>query len=75
MFIHVPHTYIHTYIHAQYLVFEDALNGIQAARAAGMQCIYVPDPNMYTTKELCGADQVLHSLNEFKPQDWGFPPY
>ncbi len=69
------HTYTHTCIHTQYLVFEDALNGIQAARAAGMPCIYVPDPNMYTTKELSGADEILHSLDEFKPEAWGLPSY
>ena len=51
------------------LVFEDAPTGVQAAKAAGMRVIAVPDAAMdlslYTD-----ADQILSSLNEFKPDDW-----
>lgn len=55
------------------LVFEDAPAGVQAARAAGMSVIAVPDPNM-AAAEFFGADQVLPSLLAFDPQVWGLPP-
>ena len=56
------------------LVFEDAPAGVQAARAAGMSVIAVPDPNLdlQTLKE---ADGVLRSLEEFEPAEWGLPSY
>ncbi|ETN77032.1 HAD hydrolase, family IA, variant 3 [Necator americanus] len=40
------------------LVFEDALNGGRAAKAAGMN-----------------VTQVLHSLEEFRPEEYGLPPF
>lgn len=56
------------------LVFEDAPSGVQAARAAGMHVIVVPDSNMadYPFPE---ADEVLGSLEAFDPAKWGLPPY
>lgn len=56
------------------LVFEDAPSGVAAAKAAGMQCVMVPDPNL--DPALCQeADQVLRSLEEFRPEQWGLPPF
>ncbi|CAG8566498.1 627_t:CDS:2 [Acaulospora colombiana] len=60
----------------QCLVFEDAINGVQAARNAGMQVIWVPDPNVAA---LCpgdnGASEVIFSLDNFVPEKYGLPPY
>ncbi|CAG4965996.1 unnamed protein product [Parnassius apollo] len=58
----------------QCLVFEDAINGVKAARAAGMQVVMVPDPQMdksLTTE----ATLVISSLEEFQPQLFGLPPF
>lgn len=56
------------------LVFEDAPAGVQAARAAGMKVIAVPDPNLVGS-DLGAAHQVLRSLEQFDPAEWGLPPY
>eukprot|EP00927_Polykrikos_kofoidii_P079291 TRINITY_DN76082_c0_g1_i1.p1 TRINITY_DN76082_c0_g1~~TRINITY_DN76082_c0_g1_i1.p1 ORF type:complete len:451 (+),score=91.88 TRINITY_DN76082_c0_g1_i1:47-1354(+) len=56
------------------LVFEDAPNGVQAANAAGMQVCHVPDPNL--SRECRGeAFCELQSLVDFRPQDFGLPPF
>lgn len=56
------------------LVFEDAPAGVEAARAAGMWTVAVPDrlvdPACYGE-----ADQVLSSLVDFLPEEWGLPPF
>ena len=56
------------------LVIEDSPAGIEAARAAGMFAIAVPDPHM-DDRAYSGAHQILRSLNELDPALWGFPPY
>jgi HAD superfamily hydrolase (TIGR01509 family) len=58
---------------AHCLVFEDAPSGTEAALAAGMQVIAVPDPNM-DRSVYAGAAQILSNLNEFDPAVWGLPP-
>ena len=55
---------------ANCLVFEDAPSGLEAALAAGMAVVAVPEPEMdlaaYTE-----AHEVLASLEEFNPDQWG----
>lgn len=59
---------------ANVLVFEDAPNGVQAAKAASMWAVMVPDPVM--AKELTErADQVIYTLENFDPVAWGLPPF
>lgn len=55
------------------LVLEDAPNGVEAAVAAGMQVIWVPDKQ---TDESLGkmATIKLNSLEEVKPELFGLPP-
>lgn len=57
---------------AHCLVFEDSPAGVEAARAAGMYAVAVPDPHMeesaYPT-----AHQIIRSLEQFDPAAWGLP--
>ena len=57
------------------LVFEDAIAGLQAAKAAGMSAIAVPDRSMDRQTYGAIADAVLDSLSEFNPAAWALPPY
>ena len=56
------------------LVFEDAPNGLQAAKAAGMLCCMVPDDRLDRSLTH-GADQVLRSLVDFDPRYWNMPGF
>ena len=59
---------------ADCLVFEDSPVGIEAARAAGMPVVAVPDPHA-TPEIFQAASQILSNLNEFDPAAWGLPPF
>ncbi|CAO2841757.1 unnamed protein product [Amaranthus hypochondriacus] len=56
------------------LVFEDAPSGVQAAKNAGMSVVMVPDPRLDSSFHTI-ADQVLQSLLDFNPAEWGLPPF
>jgi pseudouridine-5'-monophosphatase len=57
---------------SQCLVFEDAPSGVEAARAAGMQVVAVPNPAM-SADSFREANQILPSLESFDPAFWGLP--
>jgi pseudouridine-5'-monophosphatase len=53
------------------VVFEDAPAGLEAARAAGMQVIALPDPAMDRAR-YADADLVVGAYAEVTPEDLGF---
>jgi len=55
------------------LVFEDSPAGIDAALAAGMRCVAVPDPNM-SDDRYPKADQIIRNLEDFDFSCWNLPP-
>ncbi|XP_032307524.1 probable pseudouridine-5'-phosphatase [Drosophila ananassae] len=57
---------------AKCLVFESSLPGMEAALAAGMQVVLVPDP-LVSVRMSAAATLRLRSLKDFKPQYFGFP--
>jgi pseudouridine 5'-phosphatase len=58
---------------SQCLVFEDSPAGIDAARAAGMYTIAVPDPNMEDSA-YPHAHQIIRNLKDIDLSSWGLPP-
>jgi len=54
------------------LVLEDAPSGVEAAQAAGMFVVAVPNPGM--SREVFGGTiPILPSLESFDPTAWGLP--
>jgi len=61
---------------AQCLVLEDAANGAAAAAAAGMQCVLVPERGEWAEpEETLAATQLLATLEDFRPEDFGLPAF
>jgi HAD superfamily hydrolase (TIGR01509 family) len=58
----------------QCLVFEDSVAGMEAAIAAGMSVVVIPDA-VFDRQLFTAADQILDSMTEFNPQDWDLPEY
>lgn len=58
----------------QCLVFEDSPAGVQAARAADMQVVMVPD-KIVNEERRQGATLVVDSLNDFQPELFGLPSF
>jgi len=57
---------------SQCLVFEDSPAGVDAARAAGMYAIAVPDSHM-DDRAYPNAHQIVRSLNDVDLSSWGLP--
>ncbi|XP_041358666.1 pseudouridine-5'-phosphatase-like isoform X3 [Gigantopelta aegis] len=57
------------------LVFEDAPNGVDAGHAAGMQVVWIPDERAELDGHKHKTAVILKSLEEFKPEEFGLPPY
>ncbi|RIB30562.1 HAD-like domain-containing protein [Gigaspora rosea] len=60
----------------QYLVFEDSIPGVKAAKNANMKAIWVPNPmvaELYPDNN--SADEIIFSLNDFDPTKYGLPPF
>ena len=54
------------------VVFEDSINGMTAAKRAGMTVIVVPEPEQIEHPKFTNADYILESLSEFKIEDLSY---
>ncbi|KAF9650976.1 HAD-like protein [Thelephora ganbajun] len=59
------------------LIFEDAIPGVIAGKRAGMNVVWVAVPELRALEAGAdfAADQILQSLEEFRPEEWGLPPF
>ncbi|KAI8338834.1 HAD-like domain-containing protein [Blakeslea trispora] len=59
------------------LVFEDAVNGVQAGLNAKMNVVWIPDENIkaLTGDHDHGATIVLKSMADFVPEQFSLPPF
>lgn len=57
------------------LVFEDAVNGVKAALAAGMQVVFVPDKRVDLDTINVKPTMILESLEQFRPEYFDLPPF
>ena len=57
----------------QCLVFEDSVAGVESGNSAGAYTVWVPDPRM--DRSLAKPHTILDSLEHFKPEDFGLPPF
>jgi sugar-phosphatase len=48
------------------IAFEDSINGLRAAKAAGMYCIAIPEAVENLDPGFEAADHIFASLNEFR---------
>ncbi len=55
-------------------MFEDAPNGMESAKAAGMNVIMVPDARTDPVK-CAGADRVIKSLELLNLTEWSLPAF
>ncbi|KAJ2692759.1 Pseudouridine-5'-phosphatase [Coemansia sp. RSA 1285] len=64
---------------ADCLVFEDASNGVEAAKSANMSCVWVQDTRFMLDKSTVPVDHAaterITSLLEFVPEKYGLPPF
>lgn len=56
------------------LAFEDSIHGLNSAIAAGMQCVMTPDEHL-SMDDLKPATLIIKTLEEFKPELFGLPPF
>jgi len=62
-------------------VFEDAPSGVEAALAAGMQVVWIPDPRCVKALARTSANNgpqptlTLSSLQDFDPRLFGLPAF
>jgi pseudouridine-5'-monophosphatase len=59
---------------SQCLVFEDSPAGIDAAKAAGMHAVAVPDLHM-ADSAYPNADKLIRNLNDVDLASWGLPAF
>ncbi|RKO98802.1 hypothetical protein CXG81DRAFT_30372 [Caulochytrium protostelioides] len=58
------------------LVFEDSYAGVLSGLNAGMQVVWIPDERLKLDQEVVKqVSQVMYSMEEFRPELYGMPPY